>query len=348
MPTMKICSLLTLCIVVGSLSSAAADQADNMSQSPVRIIFDTDITGDVDDVLALAMLHTLADRGECVLEAVTVSKINPLAAPFVDAVNTFYGRPDIPIGATRDAQKRDSKYLPLVETRDGDQFRYPHDLLSSDDAPTAVEVLRRTLAAADDNSITLVQVGLASNLADLIESPADAISPLPGTELVRKKVRLVSLMAGAFVPVNGNQHFLEANVRNGIGAMQRFADGWPEEVPAVWSGYTIGQRTAFPRESIAREFEYRKHHIVKEAYLMYCGPNHDRPSWDLTSVLHAVRPEDNFFGLSPRGRVVVEADGFTRFEPSETGRDRYMTLSPKQQIRVVEAQRCLVSQPPQR
>ena len=32
-----------------------------------RIIFDTDITGDVDDVLALAMCHTLADRGACEL-----------------------------------------------------------------------------------------------------------------------------------------------------------------------------------------------------------------------------------------------------------------------------------------
>ncbi|WP_417740532.1 nucleoside hydrolase [Rosistilla oblonga] len=345
---MNLRSLLTLCIVVAVLPAAHADQPEESFKRPVRVIFDTDITGDVDDVLALAMLHTLADRGECVIEAVTVSKINPLAAPFVDAVNTFYGRPDIPIGATRDAQKRDSKYLSLVKTRDGDQFRYPHDLLSSDDAPTAVEVLRKTLAAAEDSSITLVQVGLASNLADLIESPADAISPLTGTELVRKKVRLVSLMAGAFVPVNGNKHFLEANVRNGIGAMQRFADGWPQDVPAVWSGYPIGVATAFPRESIAREFEYRKHHIVKEAYLMYCGPNHDRPSWDLTSVLYAVRPDDNFFGLSPRGRVVVEDDGFTRFEPSENGRDRYMTLSPKQRIRVIEAQRCLVSQPPLR
>ena len=58
----------------------------NCADEPVRIIFDTDITGDVDDVLALAMLHALADRNECTIEAVTVSKINPLTASFVDAV----------------------------------------------------------------------------------------------------------------------------------------------------------------------------------------------------------------------------------------------------------------------
>ena len=48
------------------------------SQAQTKIIFDTDITGDADDVLALAMLHALADRGECEIVAVTISKINPL------------------------------------------------------------------------------------------------------------------------------------------------------------------------------------------------------------------------------------------------------------------------------
>ncbi|MEL6894852.1 MAG: nucleoside hydrolase, partial [Planctomycetota bacterium] len=72
-------------------------------QAPVPVVFDTDISGDVDDVLALAMLHALADRGECEIRAVTISKINPLTAPFVDAVNTYYGRPEIPIGVPYDS-----------------------------------------------------------------------------------------------------------------------------------------------------------------------------------------------------------------------------------------------------
>jgi purine nucleosidase len=311
-----------------------------------RIVFDTDITGDVDDVLALAMLHSLADRGECSIEAVTVSKINPLAAAFVDAVNTFYGRPDIPIGVTRDAQIRDSKYLHLVETKDGNRFRYPHDLLSSDDAPDAVSVLRRVLATADDRSITLVQVGLAANLADLAESKPDTVSPLAGPELISRKVRLVSVMAGAFAPVQGNTHYLEANVRNGIGSMQRFAKNWPADVPVIWSDFLIGIAAPYPRESIARDFTYRKHHIVREAYLLHSGPDHDRPTWDLTSVLHAARPDDNYFGLSERGTVTVDDDGFTRFTPQTGGRDRYLTMSREEAVRVIEVQRSLVSQPP--
>ncbi|QDT28270.1 nucleoside hydrolase [Gimesia panareensis] len=317
-----------------------------VAREPVRVIFDTDISGDVDDVLALAMLHTLSDRGECDLLAVTISKINPLTGPFTDAVNTFYGRGEIPIGVTRDAQRRESRYLKLVNEKEEAKWRYPHDVLSNEDLPDAVTVLRKTLMSQPDHSVVLIQVGLAANLADLVESGADEISPLSGAELVRQKVRLVSVMAGAFEPIDGNRHFLEANIRNGIKSMQRFVRQWPREVPVIWSGFEIGIAVRYPRESIARDFGYRKHHIVREAYLLHSGPEHDRPSWDLTSVLYAVRPEDGYFTLSEPGRVTVEDDGFLKFQPVELGRDRYLKMNQEQMIRVREALRDLVSQPP--
>lgn len=77
--------------------------------SPPKIIFDTDITGDVDDVLALAMCHALADRGACELLGVTISKQHPLTVPFIDAQNTFHGRPDLPIGVTRDPTRSSAR-----------------------------------------------------------------------------------------------------------------------------------------------------------------------------------------------------------------------------------------------
>lgn len=339
----QICGMVLALLLVSNVAIA---------REPVRVIFDTDISGDVDDVLALAMLHTLADRGECELLAVTISKINPLTGPFTDAVNTFYGRGDIPIGVTREAQRRESRYLKLVNEKDKqeetEQWRYPHDVLSNKDLPDAVTVLRKTLMAQPDHSVVLIQVGLATNLADLVESGADEISPLNGRELIKQKVRLVSVMAGAFEPIDGNRHFLEANIRNGIKSMQRFANQWPREVPVIWSGFEIGIAVRYPRESIARDFGYRKHHIVREAYLLHSGPEHDRPSWDLTSVLYAVRPEDGYFTLSQAGRVTVEDDGFLKFQPEELGRDRYLKMNSEQRVRVREVLRDLVSQPPVR
>jgi len=332
-------------LLVTALLAVSLDPPATAAEIPV-VIFDTDMAGDVDDVLALAMLHTLADRAECHIAAVTLSKTHPLNGPMVDAINTFYGRPGLPIGVTKGDYPRESKYLELVNARDEGEFRYPHELLDSDDAPDAVHTLRRVLAAADPQSVTIIQVGLAVNVADLLESSADEISPLDGIELVRTKVKQLSIMAGAFDPVNGNHHFLEANVRNDVSSMQRLVQHWPSSVPVIWSDFNIGINAKYPRESIARDFRYRKHHIVPEAYLLHSGPAHDRPSWDLTSVLIVARPQDNYFHYSETGMVEVDDDGFTRFLPSGKGNHRYLKMTPSQAIRVIEVQRALVSQPP--
>lgn len=310
-----------------------------------RIIFDTDMTGDVDDVLALAMLHTLADAGKCELLGVTVSKSHPLTGPFVDAVNTFYGRPDLPIGIGRDAPPRASKYLKLVERAHGRHM--PHDLVRNDQAPAAVALLRELLAGQPDHSVTLVQVGLGFNTANLLKSVADDASPLSGFELVRKKVRCLSVMAGAFEPINGNSHYLEANVRNHVASMRQIAKDWPADVPVVWSGFEIGIAVPYPRASIRDDFSYTNHHPVQEAYLLHSGPNHDRPTWDLTSVLYAVFPHDEqFFRLSDPGTVTVEDDGFTQHEPQVVGRDRFLIMSDQQRQQVEAALVHWVRRPP--
>jgi hypothetical protein len=308
--------------------------------APVKMIFDTDITGDVDDVLALAMCHTLADRGVCELLGVTISKNNPLTASFVDAQNTFYGRPDLPVGVTRDpnAQYRESKFLQLAESP-----HYPHDLKRNEEARDAVALIRELLEAQPDHSVTIVSVGIASNMAGLLTSPG-------GQDLVKQKVKTLSIMAGAFTFTNQTNYHLEANVVNGIGYMQTVADQWPDEVPIIWSGFEIGEALPFPRRVIRQDLGYLPHHIVKEAYLLHSGPEHDRPCWDQSSVLWAVYPDRDYFGLSNPGRVQVLDDGFTRFVPPKKGkgstRDRFLTLTPQQQSRALEAIVQLTVQPP--
>lgn len=305
-----------------------------------RILFDTDITGDVDDVLALAMCHALADRGACEFLGVTVSKNNPLTASFVDAQNTFHGRPDLPVGVTHDpkAQHRESRYLKLAESA-----HYPHDLRRNEDAKEAVALIRELLDAQPDHSITIICVGIASNMAGLLKSPG-------GIDLVKRKVKALSIMAGAFAFCNHTNYHLEANVINGIGDMQTVADLWPEEVPILWSGYEIGEALPFPRVVIQRDLDYLPHHLVKEAYLLHSGPEHDRPCWDESSVLWAVFPERGFFGLSEPGRVKVLDDGFTRFMPAGKNqpgrRDRFLTMNSVQQSRALEAIVHLTIQPP--
>jgi purine nucleosidase len=333
---------LTLAMGLDSNPSRAAEV------EPVRLIFDTDICGDCDDVLALGMIHSLQSRGHCRLLAVTISVDHQQAAPFVDAVNTFYGRGDIPIGVVgKGGVVEKSAFLSLADEKDAaGHFRYAHDLLSGRSAPGATAVLRKTLAAQPDRSVVIAQVGFSTNLARLLDSPPDEHSPLPGLELVRQKVKLLSLMAGAFTTIEGNSHYLEYNVIRDVKSAQALADRWPTAV--VYSGFEIGIALPYPATSIERDYGYVPHHPLAEAYIRRNPPPHNRPTWDLTSVLYGILADRGYFDLSTGGRVTVEADGFTRFEEAANGKHAYLILKPDQKPRVLEALVQLSSQPPAR
>jgi hypothetical protein len=350
----RCCNLFRVCrrFGVGTLTAAglivasphaAAEGTDHTA--PVKIIFDTDIGNDVDDVLALSMLHAFQSRADCELLGITITKPDELAGPFVDAINTFYGRPSLPIGFTHAGLKNDaSKFLLLADTKDQGKWRYPHHLKRSSDAPAATDLIRKILSHQPDQSVTLVQVGYFSNLAALLDTPGDQASALSGRDLVKSKVKLLSVMAGAFQTIGQNSHYLEYNVTQDLPAARKLATSWP--TPIVWSGFEIGISVPYPALSIERDFNYVAHHPAAEAYRLYNPPPHERPTWDLTSVLFAVLGDRGYFGLSDPGTVTVEQDGFTSFAPNAAGRDRFLRLNPTQATRVKEALVQLSSQPP--
>jgi inosine-uridine nucleoside N-ribohydrolase len=335
-------ALLVMSVLVIGPSVALGSQADASSKPPTKLILDTDIGGDIDDALALALIHALESRNECELLAVTVCSNNEFNAPFVDIVDTFYGRPEIPIGFIRNRKATDpARYTKTpVEARDNGIPRYPHRLLKSGDAPEAVSLLRKTLATQPDGAVTMLSIGHLTNMATLLESKSDAYSPLAGKDLVAKKVRLYVMMAGAYTPRSDP----EWNVLcDGASSVFVFKE-WP--TPIIASGFEIGLAVPFPGERMKSDFNYVIHHPVRDAYFEYFGGNPgDRPSWDPTAVLEAVRPNFGYFGLSKPGTISVGANNATHFQPSDSGRHRYLTISPDQSLIVREALVDLISQP---
>lgn len=343
--------MMKIMFLVAAITSAlpiASCHADEPA-TRVPLIFDTDIGNDVDDVLALGMIHALQSREECELIAVTITKDHEHAAAFTDAVNTFYGRGHIPIGVCRSGvTPAAGKFNGLATRKDGDRLRYSHDLFSGKDAPNAVDVLRRALAGQKDGSVVIAQVGFSTNLAALLASKADAHSPLNGVDLVKQKVRLLSIMAGAFtqIPGKGGQLYdhKEYNIIKDIPAAKSIATTWPTEI--VWSGFEIGISLTYPHQSIQRDYRYVEHHPLAEAYVLYNPPPHDRPTWDLTSVLYGVRPDHSYFDMSEPGTVAVADDGLTTFSRAPSGKHRYLIIDQSQKQRTLEALQLLSSQPP--
>jgi inosine-uridine nucleoside N-ribohydrolase len=299
---------------------------------------------DIDDALALAMLHAFESRGEAKLLAVTITKDNRWAAPYVDIVNTFYGRPDLPIGVVRNGKTPQSNPMiqgPSERKRADGSYVYPHRITDGSQAPEAVSVLRKVLAQQPDGSVVIVQTGFSTNLARLLASPADSTSPLSGRELAARKVRLLVAMAGNYVSTKP-----EFNVETDVPAAKKLFAEWP--TPIVVSGYEVGDSMLFPATSIEHDFSYVPDHPVAEAYRLLMKMPYNRPTWDLTAALYAVWPDRGFFDLSAPGKITVLPDGGTQFTADPNGKQRYMIVTDAQRPRTLETMILLASQPPEK
>lgn len=327
------------CLVALGLCAARPLSAAEPA-SPALLIFDTDIGNDIDDALALAVIHALADRGECRLLAVTISKDYRPCEEFVGLVNDFYGRREIPIGRVVGGKTPEpSRYIDgVASAREVGRFVYPRLEKEYGDA---VPLLRETLAAQADGSVTMVVVGFSTNMARLLTTPSDKFSELNGVDLVAKKVKLLSIMAGNYAAAGREPEY---NVHVDLDAARTVYARWP--TPIVASGFEVGQAIKYPATSIERDFNYVRRHPIKEAYALYLDMPYDRETWDLTSVLYAVRPDRGYFSLSEPGTITVDDAKLTQFTPSPEGRARYLKVDAAQVERVREALVQLASQPP--
>jgi inosine-uridine nucleoside N-ribohydrolase len=69
--------------------------------------------------------------------------------------------------------------VPAERRKADGSYVYPHKIADGREAPDAVMVLRRVLAAETNGSVVMVVVGFSTNLARLLNSPPDALSPCP-------------------------------------------------------------------------------------------------------------------------------------------------------------------------
>jgi hypothetical protein len=188
------------------------------------VILDTDIDGDNDDVAAVAILHALADDGKVQILAMGVISRHRYSPACLDAINTFYGRGDIPIGVYKGStlDEHNSTYAKAVAER------CPNDVGLSDNVPNVLGVYRRALASQPASAVTMIAVGQMNNLIDLLASPPDRHSDLPGRELVRRKVAALLVMAPYFSGLNEYQR--SYNFITSPKAASELVENWPTRI----------------------------------------------------------------------------------------------------------------------
>ncbi len=296
---------------------------------PQAVIFDTDMGNDVDDALALAMLHRYADEGKVNLLGVMINKNEPASAEYVDMVDTYYGYGSVPIAvaerpadSSADGRNADGQnFVKAVVSKCG----FPRTSADYSSLPTAVNLYRQLLAEQPDHSVTIISTGFSTNLAALLDSPADGISSLTGSELLERKVKLVSVMAGNFRE-EGQDRFPEYNVVRDVPSARNFFAECP--APVAVSPFELGWEIRYPATSVEANLGYDKPNPVAEAYKVYLPMPYNRPAWDLTSVLYAVEGSGYFTG-HVSGTVSIDSEGFSTFTPSSDGRHILLSVSPE-------------------
>jgi inosine-uridine nucleoside N-ribohydrolase len=310
--------VLLLCL---ALICGCKNQSLKISENPVKIIFDTDLGPDYDDVGALAFLHAMADSGKAEILATVSSNKHELVAPSIEIINRYFGRPNILMGAPK------SYGVNLGSSQhwaDSIVAKYPHTFNSTSEVEDAVTVYRRILGSQPDTSVTIVTVGFLTNLSNLINSKPDANSPLTGKELIMKKVKRFISMAGRFPEGR------EFNVHMDSAASKNVFENWPGEI--IFTGFEIGWEIRTGLRLMKMEIKDSPVKDVFRISIPLSAEDKDgRMSWDETAVLIGVYGTESFFDTI-RGKIIINPNGSNNWKDNPAGNHIYV----KQKMAVSE------------
>lgn len=295
-----------------------------LKDRPLSVILDTDIGPDCDDVGALVTLIDYSRRFGFPIIGVCNCTSNKAGTGAVDAVFRHCGLETPPLGQwSRPGFLDDApchKYNDALA--EGFSPAYRDGTLPVEDEVT---FYRSRLAAAEDDSVMIITIGMFNNLAALMASPADTISPLSGMELIRAKVNCLVSMA-AILP-KGREY----NVICDPAAARTVFEGWPTMI--YLSDFHIGTQmlTGYPHVTdpaavAANPLVLAYHLYTKEWTHVRTGEN---SSYDLTAVQFAALGEGELYGLGEPGRLEFYAElpdvaDATEFIPDGAGRCRFM------------------------
>lgn len=313
---------LLLAGVLLALTTGLVDGQSATKKSAVPVIFDTDMGPDYDDVGAITLLHAFADEGQAQILATIASTNYPKVTQVLSVLNTYFNRPNVPIGVPKGnaVSDKDSQHWSDTITA-----RYPHQVQSNNDVPDAVALYRQILAKQPDHSVTIITVGFFTNLANLLNSRPDQYSQLGGKALITQKVKKLVSMAGKFP--SGR----EFNVFKDTPASQTVFANWP--TPILLSGFEIGEKihSGLPLTQNASI----QHSPIKDVFSI-CLPKstedqNGRMSWDQTAVLIGIRGYEPYYTVKS-GRLTLNADGSNGWNDRGKGHQYLVVKMPVPQV----------------
>lgn len=294
-----------------------------------RVIFDSDMSSDWDDAGDIGVLHGFATLGEIEIIGMMASSQNGATPLCMDAINTWYGHPDIPIGRRPDVQGNGG-YPAQIATE------YPHGPeTTATDFPLATSLYRQLLAGSPDRSVVIVTAGYVNNVQALLQSGPDEYSALSGVDLVRQKVKLFACVGGQYP--SGD----EFNFRVEPAAASYVVNNYPSAV--TYTGFELGNqiRTAGRLPDAEADSPIRRIYVDIE-------DNYPYPSWTQIGMYQAFRSGDGLFGVFDTGRNNADssAHNYWTETPDPSGDDNQAYLLERVRMPVIDALDALMNLAP--
>ncbi len=240
-----------------------------------KIILDTDLGGDCDDVGALAVLDGLVKAGKAELLAVTYCIGNPWGGYFTRHMLDTRGYKSVPLGVLKEPDFMATPFYEKYSRAYCEAFG-----VAKTDNEDAVRVLRRTLANNGGvRDITLVAIGPLRNIANLLASQADDISPLSGKELIAQNVCLFATMLGRFDAPDTVEWNVEMDIPSAVTAIGEMP------VPTLFCPFECGASIFTGANNVTLPED---HHVRFSYYKFSDGNSPLRQSWDPITVYVSV------------------------------------------------------------
>jgi hypothetical protein len=291
---------------------SASSSASSPSTSAPHIIIDTDLSKWWDDVTALGIANVLDARGTIKVLGIMSDVTNPVAVAAIDAIDTAYHHPNVPIGAVAgsDGGTFDHGYTDALVAK------LPHSVKSSRDVPDAVALYQRLLQHAPDHSVTIVSLGGYTNLAGLLAAHG-------GPQLVTKKVKRLVIMDGIFP--DGFGPATNQKIDPAAASAVVAEPGWPG--PIAWADGTVGIATKVGASLCTTAAPNQPMRVAYEA-LFGCGPPKDG-DWDAPTLLYAVGQLPHAFTELGQGgsAVINDQGGLSWKQPSTRAHDVYVHVT---------------------
>ena len=291
---------------------------------PVRLIIDTDLGFDVDDVGAVSVGNHLADIGKCQLLGVVHNTGFYYGIGGVDVITHYYNRDynkvhsnssillgayTGPWGSSPQSQNNQNKYTTTIE------HDYPSPVQNYNQTLSAVDAYTQMLINAPDGSVVIASIGELTNLRDIIKANKD---------LFVKKVKMIYYMDGSYNFGCGDSNGSGWSPYMGstddcYGAAQYVIQNVPSSIKQVFSldgGGDIYTGGRFNGNNGCGQGP------VKEAYQIWTNDG-SRSSWDPITVYLAVMGDTALYSSLQAGTNTVDYYGNEHFNTGDTNNNQY-------------------------